>query len=279
MAVPDLVRRAALWPTVDLPDPPPDHPYEVIRRRGFDVGVFPGLTSGFVYPKMLPEDGVDSALTDARSILAERGKGQGAWFVPDDCSPAGLAERLRQHGMISHEEPPLEPRFAAMVAVTPPAPGPSGVEARPARSFEEYQQGARVAGTAFDLSEEDRRALETQQLLLWELETSGRSQQRSFVAVVNGEIVGSAGAIIGANAVYLSGGSTRQDMRGRGVYRALVRARWDAAAGWGIPALTVGAGRMSQPILERLGFTIVGWMDCLLDRFPDTSLAARSSGP
>ena len=33
------------------------------------------------------------------------------------------------------------------------------------------------------------------------------------------------------------------------------------------PALTVGAGRMSQPILERLGFIAVGWIDCLLDRF------------
>ena len=26
---------------------------------------------------------------------------------------------------------------------------------------------------------------------------------------------------------------------------------------------------MSRPILERLGFTIVGWEDCLLDRFDE----------
>ena len=269
VAVADLVRRAALWPSFDFPDPPPEHPYELIHRAGFNVGVFPGLTSGFVYPQTLPEDGVEPALSEARSILAERGKSQCAWFVPEACSPAGLAEWLRTCGMISYEEPPLEPRFAAMVAVAPSAPGPPGVEARLARNFEEYQAGARVAGTAFALSEEDRRALEAQELLLWELETSGRSPQRSFVARVNGDIVGSAGAVFGANAVYLSGGSTREDMRGRGVYRALVRARWDAAVESGTPALTVAAGRMSRPILERLGFTIVGWTDCLLDRFPD----------
>jgi hypothetical protein len=45
----------------------------------------------------------------------------------------------------------------------------------------------------------------------------------------------------------------------------LVRARWDAAAGRGTPILTVGAGAMSRPILERLGFSIVGWRDSLID--------------
>jgi GNAT superfamily N-acetyltransferase len=119
------------------------------------------------------------------------------------------------------------------------------------------------------MSKQDRRAREEQELIVWELESSERSHYRSFVAVVDGEIVGSAGAIFGANAVFLAGGSTRQDMRRRGVYRALVRARWDAAAESGTPALTVGAGTMSRPILERVGFTLVGWVDCLLDRFPD----------
>ena len=45
--------------------------------------------------------------------------------------------------------------------------------------------------------------------------------------------------------------------RGRGVYRSLVQARWDWAVELGTPALTVQAGRMSRPILERLGFEFV----------------------
>ena len=207
-------------------------------------------------------------------LLAERGLQQAAWFVPEECSPAGLAERLRQGGMVPFEEPPFEPRFASMVMLEPPAAGPSEVEARPARSFAEFQTGARVADEVFETSEEDRRAMEVQERVLWELQSSGRSPYRSFVAVADGEIVGSAGAIFGANAVFLVGGSTKPEMRGRGVYRALVRARWDAASGSGTPALTVGAGRMSRPILERLGFTIVGWEDCLLDRFPDPPAAS-----
>jgi hypothetical protein len=46
-----------------------------------------------------------------------------------------------------------------------------------------------------------------------------------------------------------------------------VRARWDAAVERGKPALTVGAGPMSAPILERLGFEHVGRIDTLIDRF------------
>jgi GNAT superfamily N-acetyltransferase len=45
--------------------------------------------------------------------------------------------------------------------------------------------------------------------------------------------------------------------RGRGVYRALLFARWDFAVDRGTPALTVQAGRMSRPICERLGFQFV----------------------
>jgi hypothetical protein len=44
-----------------------------------------------------------------------------------------------------------------------------------------------------------------------------------------------------------------------------VRARWDAAVAHDTHALTVTAGRLSRPILERLGFVTVGWVDCLLD--------------
>jgi len=36
-----------------------------------------------------------------------------------------------------------------------------------------------------------------------------------------------------------------------------VRARWDEAVRRGTPALAVGAGAMSRPILERLGFVQV----------------------
>jgi GNAT superfamily N-acetyltransferase len=56
------------------------------------------------------------------------------------------------------------------------------------------------------------------------------------------------------------------EARGRGVYRALVQARWRAAAARGTPALTVQAGRMSRPICERLGFAFLAPIRVFVDQ-------------
>ncbi len=52
----------------------------------------------------------------------------------------------------------------------------------------------------------------------------------------------------------LWGGATLPTYRGRGIYRALVAARARDAQARGARFLTVDAGPMSRPILERLGF-------------------------
>jgi GNAT superfamily N-acetyltransferase len=265
MAIPDAVVRAAIYPELDLPAPPPEHPFQRIDREGYSLGVFRGATFGFVSVQALLPDDVERTLADTRAFFIERGIGRGAWMIPEAASPSGLAEMLRARGLVPYEEPPLEPRFAAMAMVESPPAGPGDVDARPARTFEEFQAGSRVQDDAFAMSEEDRAAFEAELQVMWQIESSG-SPFRSFVAVIDGEVVGCGGAICGANAVHLSGGATRADARGRGVYRALVRARWSEAVARGTPALTVGAGAMSGPILERLGFTNVGWCDCLLDR-------------
>jgi predicted GNAT family acetyltransferase len=64
----------------------------------------------------------------------------------------------------------------------------------------------------------------------------------------------------------IAGGSTHPDYRGRGCYRALVRARWNAAVTRGTPLLAVQAGAMSKPILERLGFRQIATVHALVDR-------------
>ena len=81
---------------------------------------------------------------------------------------------------------------------------------------------------------------------------------RSFTALIDGRVVGTATAFVGDAGVNLFGGSVVEDARGRGVYRALVQARWELANERGTPALTMQAGRMSKPIAERLGFEFVG---------------------
>ncbi len=52
-------------------------------------------------------------------------------------------------------------------------------------------------------------------------------------------------------------GSTRPEYRRRGLYTALLAARVREAHARGVPYLTIDAGRMSRPIVERHGFRLI----------------------
>lgn len=76
-----------------------------------------------------------------------------------------------------------------------------------------------------------------------------------WLASVGGKPVAYAAAERGPAGLYLAGGSTVPAARGRGCYRALVRARWDVAVRLGTPGLAVQAQYgSSAPILRQLGF-------------------------
>lgn len=55
----------------------------------------------------------------------------------------------------------------------------------------------------------------------------------------------------------LWGGSTLPELRKRGLYTALLAARVQEAIRRGAPYLTVDAGHMSRPILEKRGFRLL----------------------
>ena len=260
-AVPEPVRLAALFPPTDIPAPPPEHPFSQVGRDGYTIGYLAGQAYGTAVPVALGD--VDAAIADVRAVLREQGRSHAGWLVADAAEPAGLAERLLASGMTPWEGAPFEPREAAMALVREPEAA-AGVETHPVESFEEFQAAFRVSYDAFDMPEEMRAGLEEQMRPLWEMQQR-YDDLRTFAALVDGEVVAGATILYGRSAAYLAGGYTRSDMRGRGVYRALVRARWDAAVARGTPALTVTAGKMSRPILERLGFEIVGWVDALQD--------------
>ena len=223
-----------------------------------------GLPVALVSVDRLEESRVEHVVEEVRQLLRAEGRESGIWLVPEAASPSDLAERLRRLGMRANDFPGVEAREAMMVAVEAPPPGPPDVVARRAVSFEEFSAGLSITADAFAMDDKLRRAFAERTERLWSA-ASANGVDTLFVALVDGEVVSFASAHFGNTAVYLGGGGTRPDRRGRGAYTALVRARWDAAVDRGTPALTVGAGAMSRPILERLGFSIVGWADCLLD--------------
>src|SRR5439155_16869652 len=99
-----------------------------------------------------------------------------------------------------------------------------------------------------------------------------------FAAFFDGRPVACGGVSFTPYGAYLAGGDTHPDYRGRGCYRALVRARWDAAAARGTPLIAAQAGKMSKPILKRLGFRQIAAVHALVDR-ARTSDTPRSPSP
>ena len=68
---------------------------------------------------------------------------------------------------------------------------------------------------------------------------------------LDGEIVSTGTASPAAQGLLLYGGSTLARARGRGAFRALIRARWDDAVALGTPTLIAQGGSMSRPIRIR----------------------------
>ena len=208
----------------------------------------------------LRDDEVDATLAEAHELLLSRGRGACTWEVGSSATPADLVEQLLARGLVDDADPDV----IGMLMTEPPPTPAAAIEARPARDFDEFAAALRVAGTAFGMQDELRD--ETANRLRYENERA-LGHRTTFVALLDGEIVGSASSTYVEGAVTLNGGAVLPDARSRGVYRALVAARWDDAVGRGTPALVTQAGRMSAPILTRLGFREVTRIRVLVDRF------------
>jgi predicted N-acetyltransferase YhbS len=206
----------------------------------------------------LAPDTIDSTIEQVHAILAARGRTECSWEVGSSATPADLVEQLHARGMVDDDDPDL----VGMLLRTEP-PAVEGIEGRPVDSFEEFQEANAVAFAAFGSlppSDEARERARYEEQL-----SSGMT--RTFVAVMDGRIVGTGTSTYLSRGVTLNGGSVAPDARGRGAYRALVRARWDDAVERGTPVLVTQAGRMSAPILLRLGFEEATRIHVLIDRF------------
>jgi hypothetical protein len=96
--------------------------------------------------------------------------------------------------------------------------------------------------------------------------TRAASVPVTFLAHLDGRPAGVGRSIYSDRGVFLIAGSVLEWARGRGAYRALVRARWDDAVARGTPALVTEAlPDTSYPILKRVGFVDV----CTIRRLED----------
>jgi hypothetical protein len=205
---------------------------------------------------------VEAGIAYARAWFGERGRVAYSWFVADSSQPGDLADRLVAAGAIPD---PDDPVYAGMVLERAPDPV-DAVEVRKVTTFDEHRGAVELTWRSFGFSEEQKAELRPKLRERWE-QFRGQEPSDRFVAIVDGEIVGSGSAAYLPGCAYLIGGNVAEEARGHGVYRALVRARWDEAVARGTPALVVQAGQMSRPILERLGFETVCTVRAFLDAY------------
>jgi hypothetical protein len=198
----------------------------------------------------LREGDVEDALETARSLGRVHGCVRASWWLSEHSTPADLEEALIALGLRRVEgDYELD---GMCLAVQPPAV--EGIEARRVRTLDEYVQARTLQFEAFRMPAERH----PQGALAEEFElTRGSGVGATYAAWIDGRIAGAGRAFFSARGALLTGGATAEWARGRGAYRALVRARWDDAVARGTPFLAVQAGVMSAPILHRLGFETV----------------------
>lgn len=211
-----------------------------------------GPTFAVVSAPRVREGEVAQLLADVRSLL---GSGKHVeWYIGPSARPPGIADELRRLGI----REPLDGAGVVHVLASdsPPEAAPATIEAREIETYDEYVAAAELRFEAFGRPEEERERDREH------FETFYESMQRtrgigtvSFIALLNGRVAGTATSVLSPRGALLIGGATAAWARGRGVYRALVRARWDDAVERGTPALAVHADpATSSPILRRLGF-------------------------
>ncbi|MEV7725756.1 GNAT family N-acetyltransferase [Streptomyces sp. NPDC087917] len=219
----------------------------------------PGLGWNGVLWSDLDEGNADAEIAAQVAWFQARREREGAgaaefeWKLYAHDRPADLGDRLRAAGFVPEAPETLLVARTADLAALPVEP-PEGISLRVVRDEAGVDLMMAVHGRAFGT---DRPRIREQVLNLL------REEPDTIEAVLAmaGEVPVSGARMEmrpGSSFAGLWGGGTDPAWRGRGVYRLLVAHRARIAAQRGIPYLQVDASDDSRPILERLGFGVLG---------------------
>jgi GNAT superfamily N-acetyltransferase len=202
---------------------------------------------------------VEPAVEWTRDEGRRRGLKTVEWWVGWHAEPADLGARLLALGL----EPDDPPALSGMTSTTAPPPGPAGVEVRLIETIDDQLAALEIDWDVWRVPEKERvRRREIERGRFEGL----RAVSQHFAAYLDGRLVGFGRGELMDGGVALMGGAVLPEARGHGVYRALVRARWEHAVRRGTPLLVVQAGPMSGPILTGLGFESHGVLQLYADR-------------
>jgi hypothetical protein len=250
-----VLREIAEYPNSFGPLGPRDERIETDR---YTLCMGLGKTWNTVQRQRFRGKEVGDVLEEVRSLLRARGRGRTQWEIGSSAEPPELVDLLLARGLIRDKDP----YTVALVLKAPPPPPAAGIVARRVETFEEYVAANEVGWQAFEMPEDE--VAEARALLPQRWREAPIITHAAWLDV---KIVSAGTCAPTPHGLLLYGGATVSHARGRGAYRALLRARWDEAMARGTPALITQGGSMSRPILERVGFEPVGHVHVLLDKF------------
>lgn len=217
------------------------------------LSFFPGQVPFFANVSRVrtAEGAVPALAAAAASWFGARGRADFTWFLGPSATPAGLQQQLVAAGA-----QPIATATSMVLDGEPPAAPEVRVEqVTSAEALLEFRVLLEYANGVEGDAEQRRPALAEDNAAAWADMQAAAGTRRGYLAYLDDAPVAAGGLLLGDDGLaILSGGGTRPDVRGRGLYRALVRARWDAARQAGARLLAVQASDQSAPILASLGF-------------------------
>lgn len=221
---------------------------EVVRRPGLRYATMPTSDGPATWVTLtrLSDATIDAAIDE---VLAAHGSGgELEWKTFDLDTPADLRERLVRRGFVPEEPEAL--LALDLTAVDVAQWSPAACTVRQLTAVDDFTALVAARGA----TDEDGWERFVEQLA-GEYQAAP-DRMNIYVAEVDGRPVSTGWIRFHPGCAFadLWGGATQPAYRGRGIYRALVAARARAAMDRQVRFLTVDAGPMSRPILERLGF-------------------------
>ena len=231
--------------------------FQTVRRDGYVY--IAGQRNANVHAYRV--DDVAAAVAWSREESRRREHKDVAWWVGWTAEPADLAERLLACGLVRSDDPPT---LTGMTSTRPP-PAEPAIDVRRVETLEDYLATLEVDWRAWDVEHDDLDERRAREIARFDA-MMATGTVHHWAGFLDEERVGIGRAIDMDEGVALFGGAVLPDARGRGVYRALVRARWEHAVARGTPLLVAQAGPMSRPVLAGLGFEPHGEIQLYCDR-------------
>lgn len=256
----DLLKVRAEFDSVMRRDARPDTSDARVERAGAVVRqIVPGPGGNMVLWSDLDEHTADAAIAEQVAFfteLADRGEVPSAefeWKLYGHDRPADLGDRLRAAGFVAEPAETLlvgRVEDLATLSVEPP----EGITLRVVTDEVGVDLMMEAHRRAFGA---DRPRIKD---LMLNLLRDEPDTIEAVVAMAGDTPVSAARMEMrpGSPFAGLWGGGTVPEWRGHGIYRLLVAHRARVAADRGIRYLQVDASQDSRPILERLGFDVLG---------------------